>query len=249
MEDAVEPVSLTDGLNDTAGLEPATVFEIVNFGEPIVRPGSKSDLRAIERFRYAVKVLEQGRQNPNADHARQRLPDPLDRGALHFVYRNGGEIIGYLRVNLDLPLLIARRLNLSHWRAGGPRTCYIANLMAAPGALSRVATAAALLKVAYSAVAKTDVVMVVGHTSPSLLPLWRRFGARPFGAPFQLDAVGLQLPIALIMGHYDHLRAVGSPLAEHEEGRITDEEAGRLWRLLPSVVPPEQEALRNVADG
>jgi GNAT superfamily N-acetyltransferase len=60
---------------------------------------TQSELTQIFRFRYKIYIKEMNLTQFHADHCKETIEDPLDRGADNFAALQDGKIVGVLRLN------------------------------------------------------------------------------------------------------------------------------------------------------
>jgi hypothetical protein len=166
-------------------------------------------------------VQEQGKTYIGVDHDRKWLTDALDESSIHFSIWHVNEVTAYFRVHREVPTSIALDLNLASDIRSMVKIGYMSRLMIAPHKRARSSLAVDILCAAYEYLACDECSVVVTHATQRLIPLWKKFGNRPFGSSFMTETAGMQQPLALIIGDVEHLSSCGSPLRNcaQPEGR------------------------------
>jgi predicted GNAT family N-acyltransferase len=179
-----------------------------------------SEMEKIYRLRYRIYIEELKKNLPWADHARKRLTDPHDTGAVHFAVRRlGGEPVGCVRLHLGaaIPGELLELMQIRDLVArDGYRCGYVSKLMVDRSLRGKGASLLMMMHmIEHGAPAGGEYALF--HCNPKLCRLYERYGFRRFGKPFEMAHVGTQICMINLFGDADHFLRVNSPLAEHVE--------------------------------
>lgn len=214
------------------------------------------------RFRYAVHVVELGKDGPGVDHARRVVTDAADEDAVIFYAEDGDRMVGTVRGNWGalgpLPQMYRDMLETAPAEAalGRQRVGVSSRLMVDPSYRGR--TLASLL-----VLGQYDYGLSLGTTvnftlcEVPLLRLYYRLGYRTYRPAIRPDR-GLRVPLALCARDYDYLRRVRSPFLFNLPESLDDrgDAAAALAAAYPTFraePPPLEGDLRTLwaalADG
>jgi hypothetical protein len=202
--------------------------------QPTIRLAeSAADRARVFRFRYRIYVEEMGRTQKHADHARRTIEEPFDATAHLLLAEAAGEIVGTLRANF------ARETDLGYYpelfgmttvaRAFPDAVSLTTKLMICPAHRSgtlAVRLALAMYEHGTSRGIRHDFIDCNAH----LEDFFTRLGYRRFWPYVEHPEYGRVLPLRLDLDDFEHLRALGSPLARN-----------RRWRE-PAAVAPQRLA-------
>ena len=187
---------------------------------PVHIATTEEEREAVYRFRYTVYYQELGRQLGNPDHERKRIWDPEDDKDTTTILYTG---------NLDD---LTGTVRLRHWPPGSVpehvkqemsfdlipdiderHTAEIGRFMI------RKSNRGKLLLASFSATVfdllanKHNTELTFCYCAPTLIPYYRKLGARPFGARLVETPDDIMVPLVSVMSDYAYFKRVGSPLA------------------------------------
>jgi hypothetical protein len=176
------------------------------------------EMQEIEKFRYGIYIREL-RLRMQADHAGERLADPLDATGLNFYRRNlFGGISATCRVHILSPERQAEREALRHFIESCGMTplldepvvwSYVSRLMASR-AWRGVGLVPKLLTDIYHYGRRTyDARLLFCHCNPKLVRLYEKMGLHRSAPSFTI-AGREQIPMVLFFDDIEHFRATGS---------------------------------------
>ena len=187
---------------------------------PVHIAKTAEEREAVYRFRYTIYFEELGRQLGDPDHERKRIWDPEDdRDTTTILYTGSlDDVTGTVR--------------LRHWPPGAipDHVKHEMSMDLVPGIekrhtaeigrfMIRKSNRGKLLLASFSATVfdllanehKTDITFC--YCAPTLVPYYRKLGARPFGARLVETPDDIMVPLMSIMSDYAYFKRVGSPLA------------------------------------
>lgn len=201
---------------------------------------SGADLEEVERLRYRIYCAEQGKPLAHANHAEQRLSDPLDATAVHFVIRREGRVVACGRLNaLDIAHPECERAGVDQLRKLGiHRVAFMSKLMVDRTYRRVSAMAPRLMKhIGETAIAQG---LLVGlcHCSDRLVALYLRVGLLPLsGRSWHDPGEGWQQAMVIFA---DSLIARGLDIANDDRGASAEAARERLVearRMLDLTAP------------
>lgn len=176
------------------------------------------DNEASFKLRYQIYVKSMGRLKDKGDHEKQELRDEYDESARAVIAIQQGEPIGTLRLfwGGDEPF----RDSLIEAYSIGPfldtlrqdQICIVERLMVTEEHRGSNVTLR-MYKEVMNFVLKNRAEIVLLDCEPHHLNSYLKLGFRPFTTPYTYAGIGLVIPMALIVGDYEHLKQVGSPFA------------------------------------
>ncbi len=179
---------------------------------------TEEDNQASFKLRYQIYVKSMGRLKDKGDHVNQELRDEYDKSARAVIAIQNGEAIGTLRLfwGGDVPFTdslieaysIAPFLNILKQ----DQICIVERLMVTEGHRGSNVTLR-MYKEVLNFVLKHRAEIVLLDCEPHHLNSYLKLGFRPFTTPYTYPGIGLVIPMALIVGDYEHLKQIGSPFA------------------------------------
>jgi hypothetical protein len=206
------------------------------------RADGAADRESVYRFRYRVYVEELGLSPPGADPATRTLRDPLDDVAVSFFLREGGDVVGSLRVVLldqvpdPAPLVEKFRLGPAIEEFGAPAIATTSRFMLDPR-LRHGTAVFRLMEAAFEGFPEREVRLNYGDCSPHMVPLYEHLGYRRYTRAYEDTAFGFKVPIVMLVGDRARFERVRSPLGRLA-ARRPDDVAARAWfeRTYPEYV-------------
>lgn len=198
----------------------------------------------VYRFRYAVHVVELGKDGPGVDHEREILRDEADDGATIFYAEEEGRIVGTARVNAGrdgpIPPLLREWFDTEPLEraVGRERLTITGRLMVDPAFRGRTLASLLVMRLYdFGLQIGTDFNFCL--TEPGLLRLYYRLGYRQYRSPIRPTGPGMRLPLVLCLRDQRHLVRVQSPFAMLLPPSRDDrgESAAVLARIYPGFVP------------
>ena len=179
----------------------------------------------VYRFRYGVYIEEMGKRIAHADHSGHRLVDPSDSGSLIFTCRDGGDVIGTMRLSLGRASVAGDpQAEVYHLDLFGEvpedQMAFASRFMLRSdhrGGLAAHRLSLAAMEAALAA----GIRLVFCHCAPYLVGYYEQMGFRRYTDNFN-DALGYRIPMVLVLLDHGHLQAVRSPLAS----RVPAEDPG-----------------------
>jgi CRP-like cAMP-binding protein len=170
------------------------------------------------------------------------LRDALDDVGVSFFLKDGGEVVGSLRVVLlervkdPAPLVEKFRLGPAIEAFGVPAICTTSRFMLDPR-LRHGTAVFRLMAAAYEGFPELEVRLNYGDCSPHMVPLYEHLGYRRYTRAYNDTAYGFKVPIVMLLRDKARFERVRSPLARLAAGRPDDAEA-RAWfeRTYPEYV-------------
>jgi len=176
------------------------------------------DNEASFKLRYQIYVKSMGRLKDKGDHEKEELRDEYDESARAVIAIQQGEPIGTLRLfwGGDEPF----RASLIEAYSIGPfldtlrqdQICIVERLMVTEEHRGSNVTLR-MYKEVMNFVLQNRAEIVLLDCEPHHLNSYLKLGFRPFTTPYTYPGIGLVIPMALIVGDYEHLKQVGSPFA------------------------------------
>ncbi len=200
------------------------------------------DRETCYRLAYEVFYEEMGTMGDIADHEARRLCDDVIERAHLLWARSNGRIVGSLGILLGtegFPPMFEDCFDIERYAAIVPRSRMAINVrflvrpeFRATGVPFSLITAAARFQNDH------QVQLSFADCQPHLLNLYQALGFRPCAPAFDQPGFGVMIPLVLIGGDHDHLRAVESPLqAQFEASEIADDVLAAARGLLPTDSP------------
>jgi predicted GNAT family N-acyltransferase len=178
----------------------------------------EEDLRACFKLRYRVYVENMGRLSDKSDHINKELYDEFDDNARVLIAVKKGKAIGTLRLSWggDAPfagsMLSDYRLIPFLNQIQKEKICIVERLMIDPDCRGSSLVVRMYKEVMHFVLEhKAEVVLL--NCELHNLNAYLKLGFRAFGDVFDYPSIGPVVPMALIVGDYDHLVSVGSPVA------------------------------------
>lgn len=203
----------------------------------------------VYRFRYRVYVEELGLSPPGADATRRTLNDPLDDVAVSFFLKDGGEIVGSLRVvTLDEvpdPSALVHKFGLEPAiEAFGMSAIGTTSRFMLDPRLRHGTAVFRLMEAAFEGFPGKDVRLNYGDCSPHMVPLYEHLGYRRYTRAYNDTAYGFKVPILMLVRDRVRFERVRSPLGRLAARRPDDAEA-RAWfeRTYPDYVGLESASV------
>jgi len=206
-----------------------------------------SEREEIFRFRYQVYVLEQGRRQRYADHARQQIIEPLDSSAALLGAWRGSALVGTLRINCSRDgnlcgydaLYAMARVGRYH----PTRTAITTKFVLHPRERGH-AIAVRLCVAAFSYGTSREIAfnfIDCNPGAPRIIEFFEALGYVRLPDTIEHDEYGTAIPLVLCLADRDHLEAIRSPFR-----KLTipaDPEVVRLHRrsISPVILPRENE--------
>ncbi len=176
-----------------------------------------AELEAVYRFRYIVYVEEMRRKQTYADHARRRIVDPLDDGAVNLAAWRGNEIVGVVRLNFTRASCIGEYESFYEMHSVGQdhplHTSLNTRLMVAPQ-LRQTRLGLSLAIASYHYAAPRGIKWNFIDCNDHLLPFFLRLGYVPHVPPGEHADYGLVNRLRLNLRDLDHLTKMKSPFAQ-----------------------------------
>ena len=179
---------------------------------------TEEDNQASYKLRYQIYVQSMGRLKDKGDHVNQELRDEYDNSARAVIAIQNGEPIGTLRLfwGGDVPFSnslieaysIAPFLDILEQN----QICIVERLMVTEDHRGSNVTLR-MYKEVMNFVLKHRAEIVLLDCEPHHLNSYLKLGFRPFTTPYTYPGIGLVIPMALVVGDYEHLKQVGSPFA------------------------------------
>lgn len=180
----------------------------------IIQTESDEQRERIYRFRYSIYVEEMGKPMPGANHECRTLSDELDDRSTHLMALRGDELIGTLRITWGADGLPAR---FSDWyglerfkKFPQEEISFTGRMMVSAGLRSSVVSLA-LAREAYRLGRERGVAFDFIHTTPALIPFFKRLGHRRYASEFLDPDLGPRTPMILVLGDLGHLDSCNSP--------------------------------------
>lgn len=179
---------------------------------------TEEDNQASFRLRYQIYVKSMGRLKEKGDHEKQELRDEYDKSARAVIAIQHGEPIGTLRLfwGGDFPftdsLIEAYSIAPFLGVLNQDQICIVERLMVTEGHRGSNVTLK-MYKEVMNFVLKHRAEIVLLDCEPHHLNSYLKLGFRPFTSPYTYPGIGLVIPMALIVGDYEHLKQIGSPFA------------------------------------
>lgn len=179
---------------------------------------TEEEYRASFRLRYQVYVKSMGRLRDKGDHEKRELKDEADKTARAVIAIEHGEPVGTLRLfwGGDAPFSdsLIEAYSLKHFLnvLDEDQICIVERLMVSEGHRGSNVTLR-MYKEVMNFVLQNQVEVVLLDCEPHHLNSYLKLGFRPFAAPYSYPGIGLVIPMALIVGDYQHLVQTGSPFA------------------------------------
>jgi predicted GNAT family N-acyltransferase len=177
---------------------------------------TEEEREASYHLRYKVYVECMNRLSDKANHRKKELRDDYDKFANALIAVKDGELAGTLRLfwggdtKFPDPMAEAYRLDPFLKRLAPDQVCIIERLMVSEKRRgSSIALRMYQEVMRFVVTHKIEVVLIdcEQHNMASYLKL----GFRPFTKTYDYPGIGPVIPMALIVGDYQHLKAVGSP--------------------------------------
>ena len=179
---------------------------------------SESDLRACYQLRYKVYVEGMGRFFDKANHKLKELKDELDDNARAVLAVKNKSPIGTLRLfwGGDMPFT-QKQFEAYHLSTFKPllkqdKICIVERLMV-DDKFRGTTTVLRMYKEVLDFIVKQKVEVILLDCEPHHLESYLKLGFRPFAKQYNYAGVGTVIPMALIVGDYQHLQRVGSPFS------------------------------------
>jgi len=179
---------------------------------------TEEDYQASFRLRYQVYVKNMGRLKDKADHEKQELRDEADKTTRAVIAIENGQPVGTLRLfwGGDAPfsesLIEAYSITPFLEVLNQDQICIVERLMVSEDHRGSNVTLR-MYKEVMNFVLQHRVEIVLLDCEPHHLNSYLKLGFRPFTAPYSYPGIGLVIPMALIVGDYEHLTQTGSPFA------------------------------------
>jgi hypothetical protein len=177
---------------------------------------TEAERLAIYQLRYRVYVDELKLAPRCADHERRLLAEPLDAYAHNFYATADGEVLGTVRgvPRRDGPFEHEVLFDLDQFRPFFPGAVSMTTkLVIAPG--RRASTVLKLLVLeCYRRGRQVGIAFDFLDCWPHLITLYEHLGYRRYKSNINHPEAGYMTPMVLVMEDLEHLRRVGSPLAE-----------------------------------
>jgi predicted GNAT family N-acyltransferase len=172
-------------------------------------------LEKIFAFRYRIYVEEMHRFQKDADHARRRIRDALDDGAINIAAFDGDEVVGVVRANearqCDLGAY-EQFFQLDRIRDHPKHTSIVTRLMIAPH-LRRSTLAVRLCIECYTLGLEEGIKWCFIDCNDHLVDFFRGLGFRPYIGRVIHEEYGEVTPMRLRLNDLAHLESVRSPFA------------------------------------
>lgn len=195
---------------------------------PVHVASTAAERDAIRRFLYEVYVEEKGWSFGDPDHERRMLIDPVDEApfARYLYVGEPDDIRAVARVLAWQPGQVPHAYFEEYAMDRFPNiaalgTSEVGRFAIRSGFRGKLVLPALAVAI-YDLLAREGVDLCFNRCRPTLLPYYRRLGARPYGAPLDVTAAGVGIPLVSVLSDYEHFRAVGAVTASrvrHHYGR------------------------------
>ncbi|HZZ91256.1 MAG TPA: GNAT family N-acetyltransferase [Usitatibacter sp.] len=173
-------------------------------------------LEKIFAFRYRIYVEEMHRFQKDADHARRRIRDSLDDGAINIAAFDGDEVVGVVRANESRQSSLGAYESFFQLDRMGkdhpPHTSIVTRLMIAPH-LRRSTLAVRLCIECYTLGLEEGIKWCFIDCNDHLVDFFRGLGFMPYIGKVDHEEYGEVTPMRLRLNDLEHLEAVRSPFA------------------------------------
>ena len=179
---------------------------------------TEQEFEASYQLRYKVYVESMGRLKDKSDHQKKELKDKYDKTAHVAIAIKQGKPVGTLRLfwgkdtPFDQNLKNAYHLHPLLERLQADKICIVERLMVEEQSRRSNITLRLYKEVMHFVLEKKAEVVLL-DCEPHHLNSYLKLGFRPYAKTYSYPGIGLVVPMALIVGDYNHLQRVGSPFA------------------------------------
>jgi len=179
---------------------------------------SDSELRACYQLRHKIYVEGMGRFVDKGNHTLKELEDDLDKNARAIIAVKKDTAIGTLRLfwggDSSFTQEQATAYHLSTFKPllKEDKICIAERLMIDDKHRGSM-TALRMYKEVMDFVLKQQIEVVLLDCEIHHLKAYLKLGFKPFSKQYNYPGVGPVIPMALVVGDYQHLQKIGSPFA------------------------------------
>jgi len=179
---------------------------------------SESELRACYQLRHKIYVEGMGRFSDKSNHTLKELEDDLDKNARAVIAIKNNTPIGTLRLFWGGDTAFTQeQIEAYHLSTFKPllkqdKICIVERLMVDDKHRGSM-TALRMYKEVMDFVVKQQIEVVLLNCEIHHLEAYLKLGFKPFAKKYNYPDVGTVIPMALVVGDYDHLQQIGSPFA------------------------------------
>lgn len=210
---------------------------------------SREEFKATYQLRYKIYVESLGRLRDEADHNTKELHDDYDKTARVLITVKDGSLTGTLRLiwGGDAPLaqskIDAYHLTPFMNQLKENQVCIVERLMVSEKHRGTM-TALRMYEEVMNFVLNHQVEVVLLLCEVQDLGLYLKLGFRPYNQTYA-PGIGPAIPMALIVGDYEHLKSVCSPFTQLV--REDDLSHCSYVKKLQSIVHQESKAYSHSA--
>lgn len=177
-----------------------------------------AEYHAAYRLRYKTYVQSMGRFKDNCDHERQELRDKYDEKARIVIAVKNNKVIGTLRVLWGNDLTFDHHLRESYRitpflnTVDPKKICIVERLMVDENHRGS-ATMLRMFNVVMHFIFAQQIELLLMTSDTRSCNSYIKLGCKPFTRQVIHHGIGPVIPMALVVGNYQHLKQIGSPFS------------------------------------
>lgn len=185
---------------------------------------TESEKDAVYRLRYKIYIREMGLNQFFADHARQRICEPLDEFGYIFAAFQGNQVVGTVRLNYSKLSDIGYYPSLFEMDSVGhfhPQHTSITTKLIVSPELRSTTLAVRLALAAYQTAVKDQIRYDFIECKPNLVNLFLRLGYKVHKGRIFHPERGECISMILDLENFEHLEKIGSPFRRVSRTKAT----------------------------